>query len=212
MTWLPIILLALVAFAIVAFVMRLPRRAWTMLGAVLTFGLAGYATQGNPGMAGYPKQGVEGAAQSGEVIVSVRRALFDPAQPPPRYLMVSDGFARRGRFEEAAQLLRGGLQKNPDDTESWLALANALVEHAHGQVTPAALLAFERSEVSMPAHPGPAYFLGIAYLRSGKPKEARDVWAKLLEKSPADAPWRTDLETRITQLDALMANVAPATP
>lgn len=212
MIWLPILLLAIIAFAIAAFVLRLPRRGWTMLGAVLMFGLAGYAMQGHPGQAGAPKQAAQDVAQSGEVIVAVRRALFDPTQPPPRYLMVSDGFARRGRFDEAAGLLRGGLRDNPNDTEGWLALANALVEHAQGQVTPAAQLAFERAEATMPAHPGPAYFLGIAYLRSGKPKEARDVWAQLLEKTPADAPWRADLKARIDQLDAALASIATPAP
>lgn len=211
MIWLPIILLAVIAFAIGAFVLRLPRRSWTMLGAVLMLGLAGYAMQGHPGMAGSPKQAKVETAQSGEVIVSVRRALFDTGQPPPRYLTVSDGFARRGRFAEAAGLLRKGLAANPDDAEGWLALANALVEHAQGQVTPAALTAFERSETAMPSHPGPAYFLGMAYLRSGKPKEARDVWAQLLENSPADAPWREDLAGRIGQLDAMMASMSAPT-
>jgi len=212
MTWLPIIMLAVIAFTVAAVVLRLPRRGWTMLGAVLTLGLAGYAIQGNPGMAGSPKQAVGGEAQSGEVVVSVRRALFDTGQSPPSYLTVSDAFARRGRYESAAKLLRSGLQKNPNDAEGWLALANALVEHAHGQVTPAALLAFERSEAAMPAHPGPAYFLGIAYLRSSKPNEARDVWAQLLEKSPVDAPWRADLQARIEMIDAMMANMATDAP
>lgn len=212
MTWLPIVLLALIIFGVGAFVLRMPRQGWAVLGAVLAFGLAGYAWQGHPGMAGAPKQAEEDATRSGEVIVSVRRAMYDTGQPPSGYLTVSDGFARRGRFEAAAQLLRGGLRDNPSDAEGWLALANALIEHSGGQVTPAALLAFKRSESAMPGHPGPAYFLGIAYLRSGNPKDARDTWADLLGKTPADAPWRGDLEARIAQLDAAMANVAPSVP
>ena len=46
MTWLPILALAVLAFLIVAFVFRLPKSGWAMFGAVLMFGLAGYALQG----------------------------------------------------------------------------------------------------------------------------------------------------------------------
>src|SRR3546814_8208350 len=60
--------------------------------------------------------------------------------------MVSDGFARQGRYMEAAQLLRSGLGANPAHGEGWLALANALVEHAGGRVTPASLMAYGKAE------------------------------------------------------------------
>src|SRR3546814_9721823 len=39
--WIAIILLVLAAFLVAAFVLKLERRSWTTLGAVLTFGLAG---------------------------------------------------------------------------------------------------------------------------------------------------------------------------
>src|SRR3546814_5974246 len=93
-----IILLVLAAFLVAAFVLKLERRSWTTLGAVLTFGLAGYALQGSPQLPSASKSAAGATAQSGEAMVAARRSLFDPAQPVPSYLMVSDGFARQGRY------------------------------------------------------------------------------------------------------------------
>jgi len=205
MNWLPIIALAAIAFLIAAFVLRLPRRNWTFFGSALLFGLAGYALHGNPGLPQAPKAPDVRASQSGEAMVAARQELFDTAQPRPGYLMVSDAFARKGRFDQAAQLLRKGLRENPNHGEGWLALANALVEHAEGQVTPPAAFAFAKAEESMPGNPGPAYFLGFSLLRSGKPDEARGVWQGLLDSSPDDAPWRDNLVMRIERLDQLIS-------
>lgn len=208
--WITIILLVVAAFLVAAFVLKLERRSWATLGAVLTFGLAGYALQGSPQLPSAPKSAAGDTVRSGEAMVAARRSLFDPAQPVPSYLMVSDGFARQGRYMEAAQLLRSGLAANPAHGEGWLALANALVEHANGQVTPASLMAYGKAEAAMPGHPGPAYFLGVALLRTGMPLEARRVWADLLDASPPDAPWRDDLAARIGQLDAMLAQMPAA--
>src|SRR3546814_2357505 len=128
---------ALPIFLVAAFVLKLERRSSTTLGAVLAFGLAGYALQGSPDLPTAAKEAVAETAQSGEAMVAARRSLFSPSQPVPSWLMVSDGFARQGRYMEAAQLLRSGLGANPAHGEGWLALANALVEHAGGRVTPA---------------------------------------------------------------------------
>ena len=207
MNWIPIIVLAIVAFALAAFLLKLERQNWMLFAAVLMFGLAGYALQGSPDQPSAPKLAMSDEAQSGEAMVAARRALFDPSQPLPSYLTVSDGFARQGRFAEAAQLLRSGTAENPGHGEGWLALANALVEHAGGQVTPASLYAYSNAEAAMPGNPAPAYFLGVALLRSGMPGQARQVWAELLASSPEDAPWIEDLQARIDQLDNMMRQI-----
>ncbi len=212
MIWLPILALAALAFLVAAFVLRLPRSGWAMFGAVLMLGLAGYALQGSPGVPAAPKPAAANQSNSGEAMVDARRSLFDPAQPKPQYLTVSDAFARRGKYERAANMLRSGLAENPGDGESWLALANALVEHANGQITPAALYSYGKAEEALPRHPGPAYFLGFALIRSGQLGQARAVWSELYESTPPDAPWRGDLAQRIAQLDELITRMQGAGP
>lgn len=203
--WLAVLALALAAFALAAFLLRLPREGLTLFGAVLVFGLAGYAWQGSPGLASAPKAPASDVSSQGEAMVEGRAALFDRTAPPPDYLLTSDAFARRGRFDEAAGLLRRGLEENPRDLESWLALGMALVGHADGFVTPAAVQAFGRARAIDPAHPGADYFLGFAYLQSGEVRAARNVWAGLIERSPPDAPWREGLEAEVARLDDMIA-------
>jgi cytochrome c-type biogenesis protein CcmH len=139
-------------------------------------------------------------------MVEARRALFDPVRSKPDYLMLADGYARRGRFDEAAQALRGGLAENPDHLEGWLALGMALTGHADGNVTPAASYAYAQARQLDPANPAADYFLGFSYLQTGQVRAARNAWASLLERSPEDAPWREELTARIERLDQMIAN------
>lgn len=202
--WLAVAALALAAFAIAVLVMKLPRHGLTLFGAVLVFGLAGYAWQGSPGIASAPKDHEEALGEQGEAMVEGRAALFDESRAPD-YLITSDAFARQGRFGEAAGLLQKGLKDNPDDLEGWLALGLALVGHADGFVTPAAVQAFARADAINPKHPGAAYFLGNAYLQSGEVVAARNVWKGLLDRSPPDAPWREGLAADVARLDDMIA-------
>lgn len=203
--WLAVAALALAAFALAAFLLRLPRERLTLFGAVLVFGLAGYAWQGSPGQPAAPKAPESRVSDQGEAMVEGRAALFDHTSPPPDYLLTSDAYARRGRFGDAAALLRRGLEENPQDLESWLALGLALVGHADGMVTPAALQAFGRARAIDPDNPGADYFLGFAYLQSGEVRAARAVWAGLVDRSPPDAPWRDGLAAEVARLDDMIA-------
>lgn len=204
MIWIPLIALALLAFLLAAFVVKLPRSGWALFGAALLFGLAGYALQGSPGLAGSPSAPLPEANAGNLALVEARRQMFDPSRPPSRYVTVADGFARRGQFEDAAGILSGAVSQNSNDGEAWLALANALVEHADGSLTPAALYAYGQAQAVLPNHPGPAYFLGVSLIRSGRPLEARQLWAETLEQAPADAPWRAQMVERMARLDELL--------
>ena len=207
MEWVPILLLGVAAMLAAIVVLRLPKQGWMLFGAVLIFGLAGYGVFGSPDQPAAPKEASVETMRSGEQLVEARRSLFDDGSPPAGHLVTSDGFARQGRFGEAAGLLRNAIKDYPDDAETWLALAIALVEHAEGQVTPPAISAFSKAQDAFPEHPGAGYFLGMAYLRSGRPEDARRVWGELLERSPEDAPWRQDLEFRLAGLDQLIAQM-----
>lgn len=206
MSWVMVLLLAIACFAVAALFLKLPKAGYAMFGAALMLGLAGYALQGSPGQDGSPTAPTSSAPAPGGPIVDARRALFDPTFQPAPFVMMSDGYARRGQYQQAAELLRGAVEQNPNDTEAWLALGNALVEHSSGQLTPAALYAYSRAEATAPGHPGPSYFLGVSLIRSGRPGEARALWAEALAAAPEDAPWRESLENRLGQLDAMLAS------
>ncbi|WP_299192052.1 tetratricopeptide repeat protein [uncultured Erythrobacter sp.] len=205
--WLAILSLTLVSFAIAAFTLRLPREGFAVFGAVLLFGLVGYAWQGHPDQPGAPKEpDLSTDQESGEGMVTARRQLFDETRAKPDYLVLSDGFARRGKFSDAAGLLRQGLNDNPDHLEGWLALGMALTGHADGVVTPAAFYAYGKARELDPANPGADFFLGISFQQTGQFRAARDTWARLLANSPEDAPWRPEIEARVERLDQMIAN------
>lgn len=205
--WLAILALTLVSFAIAAFYLRMPKQGFAVFGAALLLGLVGYTWAGSPGQRGSPKQPeTQIEAQSGEEMVEARRGLFDPSQAKPDYLTLSDGFARRGKFDEAAALLRKGLRENPNHLEGWLALGMALTGHADGFVTPAANYAYGKAREIDPSNPGPDFFLGTSLLQTGQIVAARDIWGRLLENSPDDAPWKEEIENRVARLDQMIAN------
>jgi len=207
MSWLPIIALALAAFVIAAFVFRLPKDGWALFGAAVLFGLAGYALQGNPGYASAPKDSAPEVSEANFAMIDGRREFFDPESVPSRFVTVSDAFARKGQYGDAANMLGNAVKENPNDVEAWVALGNALIEHAGGSLTPAALYAYSRAEQLAPTNPGASYFLGIGLLRNGRPGEARSVWADLLAQAPEDASWREQLAERVERLDALIAQM-----
>ena len=205
MSWVPILLLALLTFAGAVFLLKLPRSVWALFGAALLFGLAGYAIQGSPGQAGAPRAATgDETARSGEAMVQARREFYAEGVLPSRFVLTADAFARRGQFDQSARFLSNALAENPNDSEAWLALGNSLVEHAEGQLTPAALNAYERADAVGRGNPAPIYFLGLAWLRAGEPQRTRELWTELLADAPDNADWRPLLAERIVRLESLL--------
>ncbi|KPL67204.1 hypothetical protein SZ64_03295 [Erythrobacter sp. SG61-1L] len=205
MSWVIAILLAIVCFAVFAFAFRLPRKSWTVLLAALALGLAGYALQGSPGLPGAPGKARADQAEEGWAIVDMRKQLVGETERSKDPLMLTaDALVRKGQYSNAARLLRGAIHTNPQDSESWLALGNALTFQADGMLTPAALYAYRRAAQISPDSAGPAFFVGWALIRQGKLIEGREVWAGRLESMPKDAPGRDVLEKRLAGYDQIL--------
>lgn len=205
MSWLPAIALAGALFLIAAFALRLPRAGWAAFGAALLFGLAGYAFQASPDLPAAPKAAVPEANETSAAMIEARRAMFDSTMQASDFVLVSDGFARRGQYADAAQMLRSVVRENPGHAEAWVALGNALVEHADGNLTRAAVYAYARAEQAAPGHPAAPYFHGLALLRAGRPHETSALWAQAIAKAPAGAEWVEPMEQRLEKLEALIA-------
>lgn len=212
MTWLIAGLLAAVSLAVVL-LFPSARKAWAAVATALFIGLAGYALQASPGLPGAPKAGAQTMADDPAALVAARRGLeAKPGMPGDKWLVIGDALARNGQFADAAAVMLGAVEKDPKNGEAWLAIANSLVAHADGMLTPAAMLAYQRAADADPAHPGPPFFLGLALAQSGRFAEARAIWANLLARTPAEAPWHADLQARLARLDALIAQQQAAEP
>ncbi|MEO1967574.1 MAG: cytochrome c biogenesis factor [Sphingomonadaceae bacterium] len=204
MIWWPFLLLAAAVFLIAALVLRLPRSGYALFGAALLFGLSGYALQGSPNEPSSPRTAQERDASTGGLFVDARRRFFDPEALPSRYIVTADAFARKGDFQDAANFAENAVSENPRDAEGWVALGNALTQHAEGQLTPAALYAYGKAQALAPDNAAAGYFVGLAMLRAGQPLETRKIWADALAAAPKDAPWRAELAARIGRLDSML--------
>ncbi|MBJ7442124.1 MAG: cytochrome c biogenesis factor [Sphingopyxis sp.] len=212
MIWLWVMLAAVLTIAGMLVLGRLPAAARPLAGAAVMLGLAGYALQGSPSLPGKPVAAAAEPEGFGDVLTDQRQGMTDRFGPAAQWLGMSDGFARTGKTELAAQTLEKGLEKYPDNVDLWVGLGNALTAHGGGMMSPAAALAFDEAARRDPTHPAPPFFAGLALAQGGDLKGAEAVWGQLLARSPADAPWRPDLEMRLAQLRQALGPQPPPAP
>lgn len=207
MIWFILLTAALLSFAAAAFLLKLPRALWPLFGAFLMLALAAYSLSGSPDLPAAPKTEAVTNKDLALSQVEARRSFFGSTLPPSKFVMMADGYSRRGKYAEAADLLRGAVSANPKDAEAWTALGIALVEHADGAMNGAAIYAFKRAESIAPENPAPQYFVSLSLLREGKLAEMRDIWARLLAKAKPGDEWRKPLETQLGRLDYLLSEM-----
>lgn len=207
MTWVVVIGLAVAAFVLGVFAFRIGKQGWSTFAAALALGLAGYALQASPGLPGAPSSGMRETGGVDWAFVDARKEMVATAdRSTNNNMIVADALARQGQFANAAAMLRAAVTENPRDAEAWLALGNALVEHADGALTQPAIVAYRRAADLDPTGAGPGYFLGFALIRQGRLMDARNVWASTLETAAEDAAGRAGLEESLNRLDSLIAN------
>ncbi|MDB5683522.1 MAG: Cytochrome c biosis factor-like protein [Sphingomonas bacterium] len=181
------------------------RTTLELLGAALLLGVAGYAWQGSPGLAGKPTQPPADSRQPDSAFTTQRATMMERFGGDAQILEAADAMHRQGWHRYAIALIKGGLEKKPRSADLWVGLGNALVIHGGGMMSPAAQLAFERAARINPEHPGPPFFMGLAYAQAGQLDQAEAVWRGLLARAPADASWRADLEQRLAMIEAARA-------
>jgi cytochrome c-type biogenesis protein CcmH len=169
----------------------------TAVAAALLLGGAGYALQGSPDLAGAPAAGDEG--RDVMPLAEARHAFFGEFSPEESWLRMSEALARDGKSEDSVGILQNAVRRYPGDTELWIGLGNALVDHARG-LTPPAELAYQRAAEAAPGHPAAPFFYGLALARSGDRRAAIEIWNRILAKAPANASWRPLIEQGVTAL------------
>lgn len=200
MGWVIVVLLAVIVGLALWRWGHLPRIAFEPISAALLLGLAGYALQGSPDLPDHPVRPPEDHSQLDEATVALRSKMGQRFGSGAEWLIAADGAMRAGLPTAAVTYIKSGLKQNPRDPDLWVGLGNALIVHNNGMISPAAIYAFQRAAEIAPDHPGPPFFLGLAYAQQGQFDQARAIWSDLLKRAPADAPWKADLEARIAQL------------
>lgn len=187
------------------------RSLWTLVGTALMLGATGFVLQSVRHQPGTPVRASTVPIVVDPGMVAFRNAVFAPQERAVLALASADGRVGTGDTHAAAQGLLHDLRTRPDDAALWTELGYVLALHDHA-VSPAAKFAFRRAVTLAPATPGPAFFLGMAYVDAGEVAAARPYWAYALAVTPRDAPYRADIAERIAAVDqfARMTAVKPA--
>jgi len=174
--------------------LKLRGALFTLAAAALMVGAAGYALQGQPSLPGSPDIVSDRAPPV--PLTAARKALLGQFTAADTWMTISEGYASRGRTTDAVGVMNSAIRARPTDFAMWVGLGNALSDHAR-TLTPSAQFAFARAAELAPGHPAPAFFLGLAEARSGRPDQALKRWRSILAQAPAKASWRPLVEDAV---------------
>ncbi len=210
MAWLFVALFAAMVIGLLWWFGKMPRAGLELVLASALVGIAGYVWQGTPSQPGSPvEQKSSGYVPQDKALAIARAATMDRYSDAAKVVETADTLDRLGLTREATIVVQTGLRKEPGNVDLWVALGNALVVHGGGNLSPSAEFAFQRGAQLSPEHPAPPFFLGLALANSGRAEDAGQVWRGLLARTPKDAPWRPDLEARLTAIGGMPAAQVP---
>ncbi len=209
MGWLALALIAAAAAAALV-LLRVDRALWSMVGAALMLGAAGYAWQGRPMVAASPARPMIDVATDDPSLVDLRERMLGRFTADSAYLVAADAMARAGDRRSAVRALLGGLNRYPRSLMLWTALGSALSAHDGNTLSPPALFAFQQAIRIAPLHPAPFFFLGLAQVRGNDYAAARVSWARAraLALAPREASYHRDIAVRLQLIDELLAQQA----
>jgi cytochrome c-type biogenesis protein CcmH len=116
------------------------------------------------------------------------------------WLRLGNAYGMMEQFEEAADAYRRAIGLQPEVAPLHAALAEALSLAAGGIVTEQAHAEIERALALDPKEPRARFYQGIELAQRGEQQEALDVWVRLAQDTPADAPWLPALREQTTAL------------
>jgi tetratricopeptide (TPR) repeat protein len=203
--WIALALIGL-ATAVALWASGVVRTLWSLVGAALMLGAAGYAWQQHAALPEHLAASDAVGVMVAPEIVDLRGALLGRFTGDGAYLMASDALMRSGSRGSGANVVLLGLNHYPRSLTLWTGLGTALAQH-DGTLSPAARLAFDQATRLAPEHPAPPFFEGLAYVQEGDYRTARRYWARALALSPTGASYRRDIALRLAALDMVIARL-----
>jgi cytochrome c-type biogenesis protein CcmH len=196
-----------------------------MVAAVAVGGTSIYAYNGRPDLAVPLVQAESNAAvpavslaqTSGDVDGKIAGLAARMQQNPgdaEGWRMLGWSYFNTQRYDEAATAYAKAMALQPANNDFQSAYAEALVQSAQGQVTPAAEAAFEAVLKRDPKDQRSRFYMALAREQAGDLGQALDLWTSLLADASADAGWLPDVKAHIADLGARtgrdVSKLAPA--
>src|SRR4051812_19009349 len=100
-----------------------------------------------------------------------------------------------GRFDDAVRAYSNAITFNGESAARRADLGEAMAAAAGGVVTAGAKAEFERAVALDAAEVKARFFLGLSAEQDGRISEAMAIWRAMLQSAPANAPWRSLVET-----------------
>jgi cytochrome c-type biogenesis protein CcmH len=154
-----------------------------------------YGELGSPELPDFPlaqrSRTPDGTQSLDNLIAQVEQHLEKNPTDGRGWSVVAPVYGRLGRLDDAVRAFRNSITYNGDSAARRADLGEALVGAAGGVVTAEAKTEFERAVALSAEEVKANYFLGLAAEQDGRAAEAASIWRAMLEKAPANAPWRS---------------------
>jgi cytochrome c-type biogenesis protein CcmH len=122
------------------------------------------------------------------------------------WLLYGRSLATLERWDQAEAAYRHAMDLGQTSPDVIAAHAEVLVMQAGGAVTPAAQSAFQQLMKADAKNPAARYYLALAAMQAGEPRQAIDGFQALLAELPADSPSRGQIGQKIAEA-ALSAGI-----
>jgi cytochrome c-type biogenesis protein CcmH len=163
-----------------------------------------YGSLGSPDLPDFPlaqrSRTPEGTQSLDNLVAQVEQHLEKNPTDGRGWSVIAPVFARLGRMDDAVRAFRNSITYNGESAGRRADLGEALVAAAGGVVTGEAKTEFERA-VALDANEIKSnYFLGLAAEQDGRTADAASIWRVMLEKAPANAPWRPLVQSALVRV------------
>ena len=181
---------------------------------VIAFGL--YSILGSPGMRDWPRMAdhtqrlhdlIQNSDQTAEKLITrLRKRLQTHPDDAMAWQLLAQSLLAAGEVEMAIDTLRNWIEQFTDQTAEptdkalvIVQLAELLTQQADGRPTDEAIALFEQAAGLDPLLPQPAFYLAEVHWLKGERAQAILAWQALLDRAPADAPWRELVAARLDE-------------
>jgi len=134
------------------------------------------------------------------MVAKVEQHLKENPTDGRGWAVLAPVLVKLGRYDDAVRAYRNSITYDGESAERRSNLGEVLTGVAGGVVTAEAKTEFERARALNADDPKANYFLGLAAEQDGRKDDAATIWRALLEKTPADAPWRPLVQSSLARV------------